>query len=198
MIIVAIDPGPHMGMATRLNTGALHQFMIHNDMLKIWNYLDELFEKGPPGVIIVERFATGGMISRDGLFTVEAQGAIFHAAWKLHCRLYTPQPAARKPFEEEARKLIGANHTKIQSHAVDAVAHLLRWEYDELHGRHGTSTLTGVAATGVAVPTGEVPVNGGSGASEDSGSGAGPRSELPTPGSEHLHPLGSEGTTAAG
>ena len=127
MIIVAIDPGPHTGVAVRLSDGTLDHFMIHNNLQEVWKYLVTL----QPNVVIVERFRAGGMISSDGLRTVEIQGSIFSLAWMLGSQMYVQTPGDRKPFEEQARKLIAANRTKIQSHDVDAVAHLLRWEYME-------------------------------------------------------------------
>lgn len=163
-LVVAIDPGPHMGIATRLNNGTLYAQMIHNDLMSVWKYLEE----AKPGVIIVERFMTGGRISNDGLYTVEAQGSIARCAWGLKAEFIWQRPADRTPFIPQAKELLGkTGNKKIESHEVDAVAHLIRWEYfraQEL--RRLSLTGAGVATPGVAVP--DEQVHGGERAGEDS------------------------------
>lgn len=120
-----------MGLAVRQTNGELTHTMIHENWPELWGYIHKL----QPNVIVVERFVTAGRISRPGLDTVEIQGSIFGLGWLMGSQVYIQTPADRLPFLTEARKLIGANRTKIQSHDVDAVAHLLRWEYMEAHNR---------------------------------------------------------------
>jgi hypothetical protein len=135
---LAVDPGPHCGLAARLDDKSLQHLMIHNDIKEVLKYVYTL----QPHVIIVERFATAGRISRDGLDTVEIQGAVLGLAYVLGSQLYWQSPMDRKPFEAEARMLIGANRSKIQSHAVDATSHLLRWEWMEEHNRQRSPFLS--------------------------------------------------------
>jgi hypothetical protein len=73
MIVLAVDPGPHCGLAARFTDGTLQPLMFDNDLKEVWKYITGL----QPNVIIVERFVTAGRISRDGLDTVEIQGSIF-------------------------------------------------------------------------------------------------------------------------
>lgn len=138
MRILAVDPGPHCGLAARLDDKSLQHLMFHNDIKEVLKYIYTL----QPHVIVVERFATGGRISRDGLDTVEIQGAVLGLAYVMGSQLYWQSPMDRMAWHEEARKLIGANKSKIQSHAVDAVSHLLRWEYMELHDRQRSPFLS--------------------------------------------------------
>lgn len=140
MIVLAVDPGAHCGLAVRNSDGSLSHSMIHNDWPAVWQYVYTL----QPSVVIVERFATGGMMSRDGLDTVELQGSIFGLAWLMGSQVYVQAPGERMAWIEEARKLIGANKTKIQSHDVDAVAHLLRWEFMLEKNRLGKPFLSAV------------------------------------------------------
>jgi hypothetical protein len=116
--------------------------MIHNDLPAVLKYIHTV----SPIVVVVERFVTAGRISRHGLDTVEIQGSVFGLAWVLGSQLYWQTPADRMPFLDEARKLIRANRSKIQSHDVDAVAHLLRWEWMQSAGRQRTPALGGFHA----------------------------------------------------
>lgn len=142
MLTVAVDPGAHCGIAVRMSDGSLQHTMIHNDLPAVLKYIHTI----SPIVIVVERFVTAGRISRDGLDTVEIQGSIFGLAWVLGSQLYWQTPIDRMPFIPEARQLIRANRTKIQSHDVDAVAHLLRWEWMQEKGRQRTPALGGFHA----------------------------------------------------
>lgn len=137
VIIVAVDPGPHCGIAARLTDGSLLHTMIHNDIPGVLRYVRTL----QPNVIVVERFATAGRISRDGLDTVELQGMVVGIGWDMGSQIYWQTPADRMPFLDDSRKLIKANKSKIQSHDVDAVAHLLRWEWMENNNRQRTPFL---------------------------------------------------------
>lgn len=123
MIIVAIDPGPHTGVATRLNNGLIYSQMLHNKVFDIWKYLIKV----KPNVIIVEQFNTNGRLTNDMLRTIEIQGSIYSIAWMLQAELIIQHPGDRTPFIPEAREKMGLNHSKIQSHEVDAVAHILRY-----------------------------------------------------------------------
>ena len=126
MRILAIDPGAHTGIATQLDNGIVYSQMVHNKVFDLWKYMTIL----RPEVVIVERFQTGGRFSNDMLHTVEVQGSVYSIAWMLGADLYLHRAADRTPFLYEARQMLGANKTKIQSHSVDALAHLLRWKHD--------------------------------------------------------------------
>ena len=125
MIIVAIDPGPHTGIATRLADGNITTQMLHNQTAAVWEYLTEI----KPQVIVVERFRSGARISTDGLETIEIQGGVQSIAWIIKARFYWQSPSVRQAFIPDARAMLGAGKAKIESHAVDALAHLLRWEH---------------------------------------------------------------------
>ena len=139
MIVCAVDPGAHCGIAVRQHDGSLAHIMIHDDLPSVLGYIHTV----RPIVIVVERFVTAGRIGRDGLDTVEMQGSIFGVAWVLGSQLYWQTPADRMPFLSDSRQLIKANRSKIQSHDVDAVAHLLRWEWMQENGRQRTPALKG-------------------------------------------------------
>ena len=125
MTKLAVDPGPHVGVAYRLTDGTLQTTMFQNQHSDVW----KLFITLQPSVVIIERFRTAGRISNDGQVTVEIQGGVFALAWMVGASVWVQSPGERMAFLDESRRLTGSNKTKIQSHAVDALAHLLHWEW---------------------------------------------------------------------
>jgi hypothetical protein len=83
--------------------------------------------------VVVERFATSGRLSAPGLETIELVGAIrgWCFANKTPCEMATP--TMRYSHMRDAKnaeghgKLIELNETS--RHEVDALAHLLAWEF---------------------------------------------------------------------
>lgn len=116
--VMAIDPGLSIGVATNwpgYNTCVFHD---KYDLLTlIGNQL--------PDVVVVERFATGGRLSSYGLATIELVGIIQGYCFAKGIRFVTQTPSSRKAFMSDAKGL------KITTgpHELDALAHLLEWEY---------------------------------------------------------------------
>lgn len=125
MIIVAIDPGPHTGVAIRYNNGTVTTQMVHRSIFTIW----DLIMSARPDVIVIERFMTNGRLSKDAQETIEVQGSIYSLAWAIRARLCIQYPMDRTPFIKQSREELGKSSKKIESHEVDAYAHLLRYEY---------------------------------------------------------------------
>lgn len=122
MKIVAIDPGAHVGIAIREDDGTLSVGMIHNNIGVVAGKILDL----NPDVIVVERFATGGRLSRYGHETIEIVGVCRGLAYACVSKFVIQTPQFRIAFMAEARKQIGKGATQ---HAYDALAHLLSWEY---------------------------------------------------------------------
>lgn len=125
MRIVAIDPGQHVGLAFKNDDGTYDTAMIHMKMSMAW----DLVWAAKPGVFIIERFSTGGRISGPGLDTVECQGSFMSMAHLLGAKLYFHTPQNRNAFIPKAREMLKADSSKLATHEVDALAHLLTWEY---------------------------------------------------------------------
>lgn len=125
MIIMAVDPGPHIGLAVRYDDGRVETKMLHNELDNFMSIV--LMIK--PHEIVVERFATGGRMSGYGHETVEIVGVCCGLAYALGSRFEKRTPQQRYAFMEEARTTLNAGRSKIESHEVDALAHLLSWEY---------------------------------------------------------------------
>ena len=127
---MAIDPGPHTGVAMRDDKGNLSTVMIHNNYPHVW----ALIVGAKPQVLIVERFTAGGnRVNKAGQETMEMVGACVGVWWMLNTpehpsQLFFQTPGDRYTFIPTAREMLGYNKTKILSHEVDALAHLLAWE----------------------------------------------------------------------
>lgn len=129
--IIAIDPGPHCGIATLLEDGRAYSHMVHDQLNKVWDHILEI----QPDVVIVERFRTGGIISADGCDTIEIGGSILGLVYAYTkfahrpCEMVLHTAQMRTPFIKAAKTALGTNSTKIESHRVDALAHLLLYCY---------------------------------------------------------------------
>lgn len=124
VILLAVDPGPHTGMAFRLEDGSVDVQMIQG----IEEVMALVLER-KPAEIAVERFATGGRMSGYGHETVEMVGVMRGLAFALGARFAKRTPQQRYAFMDDARAILNTNNSKIESHRVDALAHLLSWEY---------------------------------------------------------------------
>lgn len=126
--IVAIDPGPHAGIAIRVDDNPIETMLFHEEAPQLYKFIYEL----APSVIVTERFQpyqTHQMrVSSDGLVTIEMVGACQCLAVLLDAQIVLQTAAQRKPWESLARKHLHASHAKIESHEVDALSHLMRYE----------------------------------------------------------------------
>lgn len=120
--VLAVDPGPHTGLATRDAQGVPIVLMIHNDLNQIVDFVLTI----KPEVIVVERFATGGRMSGYGHETIEIIGVMRGLAYALGARFYKQTPQSRYAFSEDSKTQLGRR----TQHEWDAYSHLLRWEYD--------------------------------------------------------------------
>ncbi len=143
--IVAVDPGPHAGVAvcSHYHLGAPYHFdtlLFHEEAPEVWKFVRDL----EPEAIVIERFqayASHGMqFDANGLATMEMQGGLEEIASHLGCELVLQTAVQRMPFLPIAKKLLNAGSSKIETHEVDALAHLLR--YIQLTSRNKASGIT--------------------------------------------------------
>lgn len=147
MIILAIDPGITTGIAVRAANGQIATAVctstckacgsedIHNltlrcktcggmsEAVQLYNMICE-----PTLEHVVYESFQAQTISKYGLHTVRLVGAIEALCWKLELPVTTHMPVERKPFLDDAAKLLEGRRHMI--HEKDALAHLLRFEYD--------------------------------------------------------------------
>jgi hypothetical protein len=123
-IVCAIDPGGTTGIAIRLPTETDN---LQTCVAKTPEELYDLINRGHITHIVIETFQAQ-LISRHGLDTVEIVGGVKALCHVLNIELETHMPQDRYPFQQEAKQLLQGKHTVI--HEQDALAHLLRYEYD--------------------------------------------------------------------
>ena len=119
-MIIAIDPGISTGIAWHDVEG--YHTLVTKDEGDIWSLLVGI----KWDCVIYEDFVTSGRIGAPGLATVRLIGGILALCKHMGLQTCKHMPQARYPFQLEARKKL---HGAI-IHEQDALAHLLRYEYD--------------------------------------------------------------------
>lgn len=79
--------------------------------------------------VVIEDF-TAQIISSDGIWTVRLIGVIEGICWNADVPLFIQRNMERKAQLENAKSLLGYPNRKTLIHEVDALAHLLRFEYN--------------------------------------------------------------------
>lgn len=123
MIYMGIDPGGSTGVAYSING-----HYITNTITDPRDLYTLIYEN-KPDVIAIERFATDHMISRDGIHTIEIVGGVKSLCAVLGIALHIHTPQFRKAFMQPAGQALSGVINKTV-HEVDAMAHLLRLEYE--------------------------------------------------------------------
>lgn len=125
MKLVAIDPGRTTGIAMRdgdkLSTSYTQDI---EAVLYIVMTADT----------VVQEDYIGQLISSDGLFTVRLIGIIEGVCWEKDIPLYIQRNAERKAQLHVAKQLLQYPNRSTKIHEVDALAHLLRFEYNTERG----------------------------------------------------------------
>lgn len=154
MTILALDPGVTTGVAIKRLVRGFSQVVnpsfpvsgsaisVPEDMpeylalvvtepTKLW----DLVQAHKPDTIVVENFAAGGLISKDGQATIRLVGAMELAAYITGADLVLQFPSERRAFIAKARQMLvqrGLSRAPI-IHEVDAMAHLLLYEHRLAH-----------------------------------------------------------------
>lgn len=136
-MILAIDPGGTTGIAIRMNDGSIQTCVCQTmtgDKKKEFDSTSLYDMICTPGIthVVYEMFQAE-LISKYGLHTVRLVGAIEALCWKLNIPVLAHMPQMRRPFLDEAKKILTKKGGRYVIHEVDALAHLLRMEYDREH-----------------------------------------------------------------
>lgn len=145
-LIAAIDPGGTTGIAwtadgsvSGIQTCNVPGYDFAGVADKLWL---ELFDKEirPEDCLVYERFATGGMLSRDGLKTIEMGAELRGVARYIGLRVQANSPAMRKAWQHAAHKWLLAqgaagrpyaaragHRDDVTIHEEDALAHLFMY-----------------------------------------------------------------------
>ena len=128
--VISIDPGGTTGIAIRTPENWILTCTASSP--------EELFDMvdGTPFThVIVENFAAE-LIGKWGLFTVRIVGGVYSIAYRKGAEYILHQPQDRYPFQKEAKAFLTERKKQTKQrfviHEEDALAHLLRWEYDTI------------------------------------------------------------------
>ena len=123
-LIVAYDPGEHVGVAWRNLDGTLDATMIHFNLPLSYSFISDM-----PDIVVYEDFETS-TIDKHGLYTVRVVGGIQALCTHLKIPCVVQIPQARYPFREEAAAYLRnlRKSRKFVTHEMDALAHLLAYE----------------------------------------------------------------------
>src|SRR3990167_8557747 len=128
--IIAIDPGGTTGLATRATYGGQTDLKVC-----VTETREELFEfihSVHPTTIIIERFATAGRLSKDGLYTIELVGGVKALCFDHKIPLIIHTPQQRKAWLHLAEAWLVGHYPDHTEHELDALAHLLCYEETKL------------------------------------------------------------------
>ena len=138
MLIAAFDPGKATGFAV-LDTGA-NAVLEAGKLTDLFNdpneqqYLRSLLVTHRPDVVVVENYLGSGPRNPDNTNALKLIGFVSGTAQALLPGVTFRQqnPGTRKPWlKDSALALWGTtNYNKAQSHAVDALAHCLRYAHN--------------------------------------------------------------------
>lgn len=126
--VLSIDPGGTTGLAIRNRNNITEDRNWMTAVCTEWEELCDLITEGLEYVVI-ENFKAEH-ISTYGLHTVRLVGGTMFVCRKLDIPLVIHQPQDRRSFITDAREMLVARGGKFMTHEVDALAHLLKWEFD--------------------------------------------------------------------
>lgn len=129
---LAIDPGGTSGMATNV-LGQYKTFVclspeeVFTSLIKYKAFLS---------TVVIETFQAQ-LIGKWGLHTVRIVGGIYALCFEHNIEYVPHMPQERYPFLKEAKAYLIANDRNAlrHDHEMDALAHLMRHEYDMKEGR---------------------------------------------------------------
>jgi hypothetical protein len=122
--LIAIDPGGNTGIATKVDG------VYKTETTPLPDVVFAHVNNGDWDVVIYEDFNTGGNISKDGQHTLKVIGGILALCWRRDIKPYRQMPQERMAFLARANSILKKSSLKPTNHEKDALAHLLRWEYN--------------------------------------------------------------------
>lgn len=124
--IISIDPGGTTGLAIRYPDGQWMTVALTRPS-ELW----EFFEAGPDHVVF-EIFTPQGRADQYMTYTIELVGGIKALLYALKLTGTAHTPGARVAYMLQAEEMLRPHEHVI--HEVDALAHLLAYEYDHRAG----------------------------------------------------------------
>lgn len=135
---LAIDPGMTTGLAVRYAADKWSTFAVEGTVPVLIGWIQKLASEdfnSPLEEVVIEKFlGTQRYMSKYGIETIELIGAVKALCHLMSIPLVFQTPSQKFPFMDEARGLLverrKAWRLSFTDHDQDALAHLLRREYD--------------------------------------------------------------------
>lgn len=139
-VVLAIDPGQTTGMASVSDSqpSAYSTWHVTSDEAVLQWIMDN-----EPNVVVFERFATAGRLSKYGLRTIELVGKIIGVCYALNIKVVRQVPGSRRAFMHDAYMYCNWSFNDSGGyvrgkagrvvHEADALGHLLCYEFTEVH-----------------------------------------------------------------
>jgi hypothetical protein len=118
--VLAIDPGGTTGIAVCI--GGEIATCTSTDPEEVWGMCQRF------DVIVIERFATSGMMSKYGLWTIEIVGGVRAIAYLHDKQLFIHSPQERYAYQQIAHKMLLDRKVPFVIHEEDALAHYLAYQ----------------------------------------------------------------------
>jgi hypothetical protein len=130
--VLAIDPGGHSGLAW-FESGLSYEFTTRCVLIsEVMGYVNSWHD-----VVVIEPFATAGMLSRYGLETIDLVGQVKGWCLAKNIPVVLQRPQSRRAWQDKAEAYIVANKTSLSQpplvgpnfivHEEDALAHLMQY-----------------------------------------------------------------------
>lgn len=128
MKLLAIDPGITTGIATYIRedgVGTYNTCVIPKSFEAVYSFITQM----DWDVVILEGFATPGLIASYGIDTVELIGAIKALCWLRGMKLVVQYPIERRGNLEDAKRMMTEvlKNKHYQTHERDALSHILTY-----------------------------------------------------------------------
>lgn len=123
-LVLAIDPGGTTGMALRIDESKYATFTC-SEPSEVYQFIktnQQLLK-----AVIIETFQAQ-IITKYGLHTVRIVGGVEALCYIFEIEYIKHMPQERSAFQEDAEEIL--KETNHVVHEEDALAHLLRYEYD--------------------------------------------------------------------
>jgi len=125
MHILSVDPGGTTGIAYQL-VGPNDQYLIDTTFIETPEPLYDLVLEHKWDIVLCERFATAGRLSKYGIYTIQLVGGVHALCYEHGLKFQYRQPQNRTAFQDAAKAWFrGEKHL---DHEEDALAHLLSWK----------------------------------------------------------------------
>lgn len=135
-VLVTVDPGITTGVAVRIlsvipEVPPKYITLTCNPISELWDFLETL--PYHVDMVVLEQFQASAHIDDNCERTLEACGYVKAMCYRKGWSLTLQTPQSRIAFLKKAKALlaqVGGEGPRVGDHEMDALAHVLRYDYD--------------------------------------------------------------------